>query len=337
MRRLLAKLRRRHALLFVIPGGSGGFPSLNVELYRDHRAFRESVEGAAAIIERMLAWDPAVAFRGEKEPPAAPEVERRNELIHHGLTRMAFIDQWRADGIIPDGALGVSLGEVIAPYAIGAISREDCARMVAVVAQSVTEPPSTYRTYVVKADAETANRLCRTAPAPVDFLGTSSPALSLVLCRESDADTIRRWFGDAVMKEAPSGWPYHTANMYWNREWSREQMGRGVVPGPVQRPIYSPAFGALLPAGTRFDAQRMQWMMTEPSYFADAVSAALADGFDTFVQVSARPMYILADAVQTAEAEGRRVSHYHAFDAKARAKVRRMRRQPVTPRGGTPR
>jgi len=326
VKRLIARFRRRHALLFVIPGGAGGFPPVNVELYRDDRAFRDSIEASAAIVEEILGWSAAAAFRGEKEPPATAELERRNELVHHGLTRIALIDQWHADGITPDGALGVSLGEVIAPYAIGAISREECARLVAVVAQSVTEPPSAHRTYVVKADAETANHLCRTAPAPVDFLGTSSPALSLVLCRESDAEAIRGWFGDAVVKEAPSGWPYHTPNMYWNREWSRERMGAGVALRPVQRPIYSPAVGALLPAGTRFDAQCMQWMMTVPSHFANAVSAALADGFDTFVQVAARPMYVLADVVQTAEAEGRRVSQFHAFDAKARAKVRRMRR-----------
>jgi len=326
----------RRALLFVIPGGSGGFPSINVDLYRDHPPFRESIERAGAVVEAMLGWSAAAAFRGEREAPATPEVERRNELVHHGLTRIALIDQWRADGIVPDGAIGVSLGEVLAPYAIGAISREDCTRLVAVVAQAVTEPPAAYRTYVVEADGEQARFLCRTAPVPVDFLGSSSPALALVLCRERDAQVVRSWFGGTVVKEAASGWPYHTPNMYWNREWAQEALGSGVVLDPVERPIYSPAVGALLPAGTRFDAQCAQWMMTGPSHFADAVSAALSDGFDTFVQVAARPMHVLADVVKTAEAGGRRVRQFHAFDAKARARVRGMRRRRIVPRGWTP-
>jgi hypothetical protein len=335
VKHLIAKFRRRHALLFVIPGGSGGFPSLNVELYRDCRPFRDSIEGTAAVARELLGWDAAAAFRGEKEAPASPELERRNELVHHGLTRIALIDQWSADGIVPDGALGVSLGEVIAPYAIGAISREECARLVTVVSHSVTAKPSTHRTYLIAADGEDVLRLCRTAPAPVDFLGPSSPWLSLVLCRESDAELIRNWFGNAVVKEAPSGWPYHTPNMYWNVEWSRAALGRGVALSPIQRPIYSPAVGALLPADTRFDAQCIQWMMTGPSHFANAVSAALADGFDTFVQFAARPMYVLADVVKTAQAEGRRVRQFHAFDAKARTRLRGMRRRPIAPRGWT--
>lgn len=335
MKSLIAKFRRRHALLFVIPGGSGGFPSLNAELYREQRAFRDSIECTAAVVRELLGWDPAAAFRGERETPMTPELERRNELVHHGLTRIALIDQWRADGIVPDGAIGVSLGEVIAPYAVGAISREECARLMTVTSHAVTQTPSAHRTYVIEADAETALRLCRTAPAPVDFLGPSSPRLSLVLCRESDAEIVRSWFGAAVVKEAPSAWPYHTPNMYWNVEWSRTVLGRGVALGPVHRPVYSPAVGALLPAGTRFDAQCVQWMMTGPSHFSNAVSAALADGFDTFVQFAARPMYVLADAVQTAEAEGRRIRHFHAFDAKARARLRGMKRRPIAPRGWT--
>jgi acyl transferase domain-containing protein len=335
LKRLLAKFQRRHAVLFVIPGGSGGFPSLNVELYRDHRAFRDSVECTAAIARELLGWDPSAAFRGATEAATTPELERRNELVHHGLTRIALIDQWIAEGIVPDGAIGVSLGEVIAPYAAGAISREACARLMTVVAHSITEKPSAHRTYVVEADAERTRRLCRTAPARVDFLGPSSPKLSLVLCSESDAEVIRKWFGDAIVKEAPSGWPYHTPNMHWNVEWSRAALGSGVALRAEHRPIYSSAVGALLPADTQFDAQCIQWMMTGPSHFANAVSAAFADGFDTCVQFAARPMYVLADVMKTAEAEGRRVRQFHAFDAKARATVRAMKRDRVTPRGWT--
>jgi len=330
---LIERFRMRHALLFVIPGGSGGFPAINVDLYRDDRAFRDSIECTGAIVEEMLGWTAAAAFRGQEETPTTPELERRNELVQHGMTRIALIDQWSAEGIVPDGAIGVSLGEVIAPYAVGAISREECARLMAVVAQAVTERPSAYRTYVIEADGGNAARLCRAAPAPVDFLGTSSTTLSLVLCRESDADVVRSWFGDAVVKEAPSGWPYHTPNMYWNVEWAREALGRGIALRPVPRPIYSPAVGALLPNGICLDAQCAQWMMTGPSHFANAVSAALTDGFDTFVQVAARPMHVLADVMKTAEAEGRRVRQFHAFDAGARARVRGMKRRPITPHG----
>lgn|GEM_PF-6343494 len=331
MKNLAARFRAGHALLFVIPGGTGGFPTANLELYRDNRAFRDSIERTGSVIEGMLGWTAAAAFRGEQGTAATREVERRNELVHHGMARIALIDQWREDGIVPDGAIGVSLGEVIAPYAIGAISRSDCARLIAVVAQSVTEPPAAYRIYVVEADAEQARRLCRTAPVSIDFLGTSSPTLALALCRESDSEAARSWFGDRVVKEAPSGWPYHTPNMYWNRAWSRAQLGRGVPLGPTEHLIYSPALGALLPRGTRYDAQCVRWMMTGPSHFAEAVSAALDDGVDTFVQVAPRPVHILADVMKIAEAEGRRVRQVHAFDAKARASLRGLRRRGITP------
>lgn len=319
------------ALFFVIPGGSGGFPPINVELYRDHRAFRESIDAIAPIIESMLDWNPAAAFRGESQAPMPPELERRNELVHHGMTRIALIDQWRADGITPDGAAGVSLGEVIAPYAVGAITREECTRLMTVVSHSVTDTPSPHRVFIVKADHETANRLCRQAPAPVDFLGASTPELSLVLLHDRDADVLRSYFGERILKDAPSGWPYHTPNMHWNVQWSRAQLGDGFALRAGSRPIYSPAAGGLLPMNTRFDARCIRWMMTGPSHFVDAIADAIADGFDTFVQVTGRPMHVYADVTPIAEAMGKRVRELHAFDAKARATVRRMRRRAVVP------
>ena len=333
---LRAAFGERHALLFVIPGGAGGFPSANVDLYRGDRAFRDSIDATAPIVADMLGWDAAGAYRAEHEAPVGVEVARRNELVHHGLTRIALIDQWRSDGITPDGAIGVSLGEVIAPYAVGAISREDCTRLVTVVAQAVTEPPSAWSTYIVEADREEALRLCRTAPVAIHFLGMSSTALALVACRESHGGAAREWFGGAVVKEAPSGWPYHTPEMFWHTAWVEGHLGGGAACGIVERPIYSPAVGALLPPGSVYDAQCIQWMMTGPSHFAEAVSAALEDGFDTFVQVSAKPMHVLADVLKTAETKGRRVRQFHAFDPKARARLRGMRRRRIAPRTWTP-
>jgi acyl transferase domain-containing protein len=328
-----APLGKRRALLFMIPGGAGGFAPINIDLYRDSPAFRQSIDAAAAIVADMLGWDAAAAFRGEPAPTDARALARRNELIHLGLTRIAFIDQWAADGVVPDGALGVSLGEVIAPYAVGAISHEECVRLVTITAQAVMDAPGAYRIFLVKADHDGACRLCRKAPVPLHFLGSSSPTLALLLCREADAEAARFLLAGAVTREAPSGWPYHTPDMSWDNAWVRQALAEPIAIRDVGRPIYSPAVGALLPAGTRIDALYLRWMMTGPSHFAEAASAALGDGFDTFVQVAARPLDLLADVRDTAAAAGFIARQFHAFDASARRQLRRTRRRIVVPRG----
>lgn len=327
-----APFGKRRALLFLIPGGSGEFAQVNVDLYRESPAFRQSIDEAAAIVAADLGWDAAAAYRGEAEALQAPAVERRNELIRLGLTRIALIDQWAADGIVPDGALGVSLGEVIAPYAVGAISRDECVRLLAITARATMDPPGAYRTFIVKADHDHACRLCRSAPVPLHFLGSSSPTLALLLCRESDAEAVRTLLAGTVTKEAPSGWPYHTPDMHWDDAWVKQALVQPVTVKDVHRPIYSPAVSALLPAATRIDARYLRWMMTGPSHFAEAAGAALGDGFDTFVQVAARPMYVLADVLETAETQGKEARQFYAFDASARREVGRMRRRSI---GGT--
>jgi hypothetical protein len=331
VKRLLSQLHRRsdrrsHLVLFVVPGGSGGFAPINLELYRDLPAFRESIDSSSAIIEGVLGWNPAAAFRGTLDRSATVEIERRNEIVHHGMARIALIDAWRSEGITPDGAVGVSLGEVVAPYAVGAITRDECARLVAVVSEGVNGPVTGQRVYVIAASPGQARRLCFEAPVPVDFLGASTPGLSLLIASESETEVVREHLGERIVKEAPSGWRYHTPDMYFRQEWAGAQLGDGIVTGATERPIYSSAIGGPLPAGTRLDARTIHWMMGSPSHFAEAVSAALGDGFDVAVQIAAVPLFIFADVGKTAEAEQHEVQQFQSIESQARRAVRAMRR-----------
>ena len=279
---------RKHRLLFAFTGGSAAWPGMGRSLYRDSPVFRDAIDAAGAVVEEVLGWDAAALFRGQDDSETTLELERRNEVIHLGMLQLAQVDLWRDAGVWPGGVLSVSLGEMVAPYAAGALSRADCARVLAAVSHAISRTPSDERMFIIKADRDTALRMARTAPAPLDYLGSMTRSRSVVLCRGRDAEAIRGFLGAAMMRAAETDWNYHTPHLDVDRHWLNEQL-RHLKTQPPLCPIYSSAASGAIPAGAPFDAQFYGWMVSRPFRFADALSAALRDGFDAIVNLGPQP------------------------------------------------
>jgi hypothetical protein len=293
LHRVAASVTRRIApqwgqVLFFLPGGSGAWPGMGQYLYRHEPAFRAAVDEASSVVEEVLGWSPAPSFRGGGDAPAAtPELARRDEIVRLGVMQIGQVDLWREQGIEAGGVLGLSLGEMVAPYAAGALSRADCARVIAAVSHAISLTRTPERMFVLKATAAEAARLCRTAPARLDYLGGSAPGTAVVLSREADADAIRAFLGGFVERERPTEWSYHTPRLHVDRAWLAEQL-RGITTLAARCPVYSSAAGGEIPPGSPFDARFFGWMVSRSFHLNQAVSAALDRGFDTVVQLGAQ-------------------------------------------------
>lgn len=304
---------REHRLLFALAGGSAAWPGMGRALYRDSDVFRSSIEATGAIVEQVLGWDPVSQFRGIDDPPATTELERRNEIIHLGLLEIAQVDLWRDAGIRPGGVVSVSLGEMIAPYAAGALSRDDCARVLAAVSHAISRTASDERMFVVAADGAAARRMARSAPVPIHYIGSPTPAGAVLLCPGAHAETIRTYLGAALLREVPTDWNYHTPRLDVDRAWLGEQL-RGLRHLPPFCPIYSAAAGGAVPPGAPFDAQFFGWMVSRPFLYAEALAAAFRDGFDTVVTVGPQPSnndFI----IKAARVQGREIQLFDSMHA----------------------
>jgi cytochrome P450 len=332
-------------VLFSFAGASGAWPGMGRETYRREAAFRDAVDASSAVVEEVLGWSPAPVFRGEEDAPDAPGLlARRNRFVLLGTMQIAQVELWREAGVTPGGVVSVSMGEIAAAYAAGALSRGDCARALAVMAQEVSRRRSPERMFLLDADEAEARRLCRAAPAPLDYLGSAAPRLAAVLGREPDADVLRAFLGGSVTREVATDASYHTPRLGMDLARAEERL-RGLAQRPPACPVYSAAAGGALPAGTPFDARFFAWALSRPFHFADAVSAALEDGFDLVVSIGAAPS-TAAQVAATARARGRAVSLVDTAREgdetgawkRARAAVRPLRApRPAAPPAWTPR
>lgn len=291
--RLQASIARRVAprwerVLFSLTGGAGAWPGMGHYLYRHEAAFRDSVDETSAVVEELLGWSPARSFRGEEPEAATPVESRRRRVIRVGILQIAQIDLWRPEGIEPGGVLCVSMGEMVAPYAAGAFTRGDCARVVGVIAHSVVRRRVPGQIFVLDASPAEAARLCRAAPARLELLGTMHPSSSMVLCGVEDAESVRAFLPVPIRREMPTDWNFHSPRMDMDRDWLDEQL-RGVRALPLRCPVYSASAGGRLPTGAPFDARFFAWVANRGYDFGSAATAALDDGFSTVISMGANP------------------------------------------------
>jgi cytochrome P450 len=284
----LGQRRLPPRLLFSYAGSSGGWPGMGQQLYRRYAPFRESIEASSATVERMLGWSPAPHFRGPAAPETDPMLARRNMIIHLGMLQVAHTDLWRHFGVLPAAVVSVSLGEMTAPYAAGALSRDDSMRLVTGVALSVSRAASPERMFVLNRPPAEALRLARTAPVSLTYLGSRGPASTALLGHDADSAAARAHLGDAVEREIPTPWIYHTPPLDIGRDWL-PQAWADVVTMPARCPMYSSSAGGLLPAGAPLDYDFFAWMASRPFHFDEALSAALADGYDAILNIGALP------------------------------------------------
>lgn len=279
---------RESRLLFAFTGGSGAWPGMGRALYRSEPVFRESIDASAAIVREVLGWDAASHFRGADDPQTTVEMERRNEIVRLGMLQLAQVDLWRAAGVRPAGVVSVSLGEMVAPYAAGALSRDGSARVLAAVAHAISRTSSDERMFVLRSDGLDALDLCRRAPAPLQYLGSSGTGSFVVICRARHAEPIRAFLAQWSMRELETDWNYHTPDLDVDRAWLREQL-RDVETRPADCRIYSAAAGGAVHRNTAFDATFFAWMVSSPFRYVEAVSAALDGGFDAVVTLGPQP------------------------------------------------
>jgi cytochrome P450 len=276
-----------HSLLFVFGGASHNWRGPGAELYREEIVFREAVDSGEAVVREFLGFSASAMFRDEWQPDC-PEDQRRADIVSMGLLHLGLADLWAAAGIRPDGVIGISLGEIGAAYASGALGRQGAIATICAVAASVGTQSDDHVLLVVEAPRDRLLQLCDTAPAPLNFAGEPVPGTAALLTRSPHIDAVRAHLrGRAkIVAEHDTKWPYHVPGIAFDAERAAFDLSALSWNAPSM-PVYLSSLGGRVPEGHRFDAAYWTAMATSPYWLAGASRAALSEGYDLLVNVGA--------------------------------------------------
>ncbi|MDQ2097151.1 MAG: type I polyketide synthase [Tychonema bourrellyi B0820] len=124
---------RNPAVIFMFPGQGAQYVNMGLNLYESEPLFRSTVDRCAEILQPHLGRDlRKVLYPGSDEATAAESL-RQTFLTQPAIftVEYALSKLWQSWGVIPQGAIGHSIGEFVAATLAGVFSLEDALMLVA--------------------------------------------------------------------------------------------------------------------------------------------------------------------------------------------------------------
>jgi len=277
----------RARLLFVFGGASHNWRGPGVELYRQEALFRRTVDAAEAPVMDTLGFSPGAMFRGAWSP-GSPTQQRRSDILSNGLLHLGVADLWAAEGVSPDGAIGLSLGEVAAAYCCGCVDREAAIAIYCSLAGFIEAQTDDHILLVVRATIAEAEALSASSPEPLHIAGEPHPGSTVLLTRAPHADAVRAHLAGRaqILAEHDTKWPYHVPGVAFDAAASMSHL-KGLRWRAPDRPIYLASVGGRVSPDHDFGPTHWASMPSQRYRLAGASRAALADGFDCLVNIGA--------------------------------------------------
>ncbi len=229
------------------------------------------------------------------EELAAPEERSRldqTEVAQPALfaLQVALVALWKSWGVVPDGVVGHSIGEMAALHSAGVLSLADAVRVVwnrGRIMQQATGLGRMASVALTPGEAAGIVAIYRDRLS----IGAINGPRTVVLSGEGEA--LREVLSVLTLrgvnhKLLPVQYDFHSAQMAPFQQRLSDALGdlRGNAPGT---PVYSTVTGALA-TELQFDASYFGRNVREPVRFASAIEAMAKDGFDLFLEIGPHPV-----------------------------------------------
>ncbi|WSJ65961.1 type I polyketide synthase [Kitasatospora sp. NBC_01302] len=287
---------------FVFPGQGSQWVGMAVELLECSPVFAARMGECAVALSLFVAGWSLLDVLGDAG--ALERVEVVQPVLWAVMVSLAEV--WRSAGVRPAAVAGHSQGEIAAAVVAGALSLEDGARVVALRSRAIADGLAGRGGMVSVAlpVAEVRERLAGWGEARVSVAAVNGPS-SVVVSGEPAAldELLASCEADGVRaRRVPVDYASHSAQVEAIRGELLELLAP-VRPRAGAVPLLSTVSGAWVD-GSGMDAEYWFTNLRATVEFENAVGTLLAEGFGTFVEVSAHP--VLAMAVQEGiEAAGR--------------------------------
>ncbi|POX58506.1 3-ketoacyl-ACP reductase [Streptomyces sp. Ru62] len=270
--------------VFVFPGQGSQWSGMATELLEESPVFAARMAECAAALAPYTDWDFATELRGDLD-----RVDVVQPLLWAVMVSLAHT--WSAYGVTPAAVIGHSQGEIAAACAVGALSLEDGARVVALRSRAIAELLSGSGGMMSVGEGADAVRARLAAWDGRLSVAAVNGTASTVVSGDADAldELLARLREEKVRaKRLPVDYASHSAHVETLRERLAEVLD-GIAPRATQVPFYSTVTGGPLDT-TELGAGYWYTNLRGTVLFEQAVRAAVADGHHLFIESSPHPV-----------------------------------------------
>lgn len=274
---------------FIFPGQGGQWVGMGQQLLEQEPAFRAMMEQCQEAMRPYIDW----SLIDELQSGARfEEIDVVQPMLFAVEVSLAAL--WRSWGVEPDGVIGHSMGEVASAYTAGAISLADAAHVICRRSQLMKRVSGLGAMAVVEL---TFGEALAEISGYEDKLGiavSNGPRSTVISGDPTALDAVveklkaREVFCRPVKVDVAAHSPHMDA---LRPELVVDLKGLQASEAPVS--VYSTVIGAEQ-SGLGFDAAYWGENLRQPVLFAAAVQKALADGYNTFIEMSPHPVLLAA-------------------------------------------
>ncbi|KQU73852.1 MULTISPECIES: type I polyketide synthase [unclassified Rhizobacter] len=291
-------------LAFVFSGQGPQWFAMGRELTASEPVFRDVIDACDALLQPLAGW----SLRAELAKDEARSRLADTEVAQPALfaIQVALAALWQHWGIVPDGVVGHSVGEIAALHVAGVLGLADAVRVVCQRGRVMQQATGSGRMAQASLAEDEALQLLKPYGDRL-ALGAVNGPRSIVLSGEPAAlDELlavltRRGIAHRML---PVQYAFHSAQMAPFQQ-ALAGLLADVPSQPMALPVYSTVLGGLA-TGQRFDGAYFGRNVREPVRLHAAITAMAGDGFGSFLEIGPHPVLSasIAESLAAAGASG---------------------------------
>ncbi|OMC10571.1 type I polyketide synthase [Mycobacterium sp. SP-6446] len=275
---------------FLFNGQGPQWYAMGRTLLETSAVYRAKILECDKVARQFLDWSIYEALMADEASSRIGETQYLQPTMF--ALQVALVELWQSWGVRPDAVLGHSMGEIAAAHVSGALSLSDALRVICHRARIQQKADASGGMMFIALPAAQAREYCVAEPDQLWVSAVNSPRACTVSGRRPALQALAKELDErgAFNRLLNVNCACHSPDMEPLRDELLDALA-GIVGGDTTVPMYSTATGARID-GRELGTDYWWHNFRNPVLFEQAVKSLLADGYDTFVELSPHPVLV---------------------------------------------
>ncbi|MFB9905996.1 SDR family NAD(P)-dependent oxidoreductase [Allokutzneria oryzae] len=284
----------RGKIAFLYNGQGPQWYAMGRRLLETSPVYREKILECDRLAQKYLGWSIYEALTADEASSRVNETQCLQPTMF--ALQVALTELWKSWGVVPDAVLGHSMGEIAAAHVSGALDLDTALRVICHRSRIQENADPTGGMMFVALGKDEALELCERHPGELWLSAENSPRASTLSGRIPVLEALVAELGErgVFARVLKVNCACHSQDMDPLREELLSTLD-GIACGPATIPMYSTVLGARID-GTELGTDYWWRNFRQPVLFEPGIRALVADGVDTFVELSPHP--VLANSLK---------------------------------------